>query len=159
MTRLLAAMDGDDPRATLETLRVIGGGADTLHDWLNIHEYLVTTLRKFGGDIAPLRRYCAGIVRPFAEASGGGRDDPFAEWYRAASTRVRRLRCVFEDTPMIDGPLRALRLRNLDERVLGPRHDEDAIVVDPGTDHFDLNHVERMLRHVDETVRALRQGA
>ena len=155
VTRLLAGMDAGDPPRMLAELRSLSAGADTLHDWLNIHEYLVSTLRKFGGDIAPLRRYAADIVEPFAAVTGGA--SPFPMWFRAASTRVRRLRCVFEDTAMIEPPLRALRLQNLDERIFGPRYREDSVVTESGTDHFDLNRPELVLRHVDEMVRMLRE--
>jgi serine/threonine protein kinase len=155
VTRLLAGMDAGDPQRMLAELRSLGDGADTLHDWLNIHEYMVSTLRKFGGDIAPLRRYAADIVEPFA--AGGGGENPFSAWYRSASARVRRLRCVFEDTAMIERPLRALRLQNLDERIFGPRYLEDSVVIESGTDHFDLSRPELILRHVDEMVRALQE--
>jgi serine/threonine protein kinase len=154
VTRLLGGVHVDDPQLTLEVLRSLGAGADTLHDWLNIHEYLVTTLRKFGGDIAPLRRYSAAIVQPFA----AGGESPFATWYRAASGRVRRLCCVFEETEQIDRPLRELRLRNLDERILGAHYRDDSVVTEPGTDHFDLIRPDLVLRHVDAMVLALRQS-
>jgi hypothetical protein len=153
VTRLLSRLDSADPRRVLEDLRSLGDGAGTLDDWLNVHEYLVATLRKFHGDVGPLRRFSADIVRPFAEG-----ERPFAAWFRAASERVRRLRCVFEDTEMIDTPLRELRLRNLDERILGARYHEDSIVTESGTDHFDLIEPELVLRHVDGVVRALREG-
>ncbi|CAA9335073.1 MAG: hypothetical protein AVDCRST_MAG11-2656 [uncultured Gemmatimonadaceae bacterium] len=154
VTRLLARIDVDDPRLVLEVLRSFGAAADSLHDWLNVHEYLVATLRKFGGDVAPLRRYSADIVAPFA----AGGENPFTAWYRAASGRVRCVRCVFEDTEMLERPLRDIRLRNLDERVLGPHYREDSIVTEPGTDHFDLIRPELVLSHVDEMVRALRES-
>ena len=154
VTRLFARMGGDESKLLLADLRSLGAGAESLEDWLNIHEYLVTTLRKFHGDVAPLRRFCADIVRPFAD----GVDSPFAAWFRAASTRARRVRCVFEDTELIDRPLRELRLRNLDEGILGERYREDSITTEPGTDHFDLVRPELMLRHVEEMVRQLREG-
>jgi hypothetical protein len=156
VTRLFARMSGGDPAQVLADLRALGDGAATLDEWLDVHEYLVTTLRKFHGDVAPLRRFSADVVQPFAEAAETGDDPPFAAWYRAASARVRRLRCVFEDTEEIERPLRALRLRNLDAGVLGPHHRDDAIVVEPGTSHFDLVQPERMLRHVDEVAAAVR---
>ena len=156
VTRLFARMTGGDPARVLADLRAFGDGAATLDEWLDVHEYLVTTLRKFHGDIAPLRRFSTDVVQPFAEAAAGGGDTPFGAWYRRASARVRRLRCVFEDTDEVWGPLRALRLRNLDAGVLGPHHRDDAIVVEPGTNHFDLVEPARMLRHVDEMVVAVR---
>jgi hypothetical protein len=58
---------------------------------------------------------------------------------------------------MLNQPLRELRLRNLDERIFGPRYREDSIVTEPGTDHFDLVRPELVLRRVDAMVRALRE--
>ena len=153
VTRLFAQMDGDDPQRVLEDLRTLGADVDTLDEWLNVHEYLVTTLRKFHGDVAPLRRYSADVVRPFAAAG----DSPFAAWYRAASGRVRHVRCVFEDTEMLNRPLRALQLRNLDEGIFGSRYHEDSIVTEPGTDHFDLVRPGLVLRHVQAMVGALQE--
>src|SRR5690606_371415 len=144
VTRLLGRVTGDEPGRVLQELRTLSAGAETLEDWLNIHEYLVSTLRRFQGDVAPLSRFSAGIVRPF-ELAGG--ENPFVTWHRMASERVRRLRCVFEDTDMIDGPLRELRLRNLDERILGAAYREDSIVTERGTDHFDLIGTDLILRH------------
>ena len=152
VTRLFARMDRDDSRLVLDDLRSLGAGAATLDEWLLVHEYLVATLRKFQNDVAPLRRFSADIVRPFTVTG----ESPFAAWYRSASARLRRVRCVFEDTEMLNRPLRELRLRNLDEPVFGQRYREDSIVTEPGTDHFDLVHPDVMLRHVDELVRALR---
>lgn len=153
VTALFARMGGADPKSVLEDLRSLGAGSDTLDDWLNVHEYLVATLRKFHDDVSPLRRFSADIVRPFAERG----ENPLAEWYRVASGRVRRLRCVFEDTEMINRPMRELRLRNLDERILGAHYREDSIVIEPGTDHFDLIQTERVLRYVEEMVGELRK--
>jgi serine/threonine protein kinase/esterase/lipase len=152
VTRLLDQVTGDDPQRVLAALRTLVPRAETLDDWLNIHEYLVTTLRKFQGTVAPLRRFSADIVRPFESA---GRS-PFVTWLRVGSERVRRLRCVLEDIDMVNRPLRELRLRNLDEDVFGPHYREDSIVTEPGTDHFDLVGTGLILRHVEEIVADLR---
>jgi hypothetical protein len=58
---------------------------------------------------------------------------------------------------MLNRPLRELRLRNLDERLLGASYRDDSIVTEPGTDHFDLVQPDLVLRHVEEMVRALRE--
>src|SRR5690606_25663388 len=99
-----------------------------------------------------LSRFSAGIVHPFERAAG---ENPLVAWYRSSSERVRRLRCVLEDTEMVNGPLRELRLRNLDERIFGAAYREDSIVTEPGTDHFDLIGTDLILRHVDELVAQL----
>ena len=53
--------------------------------------------------------------------------------------------------------LSSLRIQNLDERIFGPWYREDSVVIEPGTDHFDLNRPELVLRHVEEMVRTLRE--
>lgn len=75
-----------------------------------------------------------------------------------AGERVRCLRCVLEDTDMVNRPLRELRLRNLDEGIFGPRYQEDTIVTEPGTDHCDLIGPGLILRHVEEIVADLRDA-
>lgn len=151
VTRLLSRVTGDEPDGVLRELRALSAGAETLEDWLNIHEYLVTTLRKFQGDVGALRRFSTGIVSPF-ESDG---ETPFVAWHRGAGERVERLRCVLEDTMMVDAPLRQLRLRNLDERIFGAGYREDSIIIEPGTDHFDLIGADLVVRHIDEVVEAL----
>ncbi len=154
VTRLFARMTGEDSREMVRDLQSLGANADTLGDWLNVHEYFVRTLRKFHRDLAPVRRFGSDIVRPF-EAGG---EDVFAEWYRTASERVRRLRCVFEESDANMKALRGIRLRNLDESILGEHFREDSILTEPNIDHFDLLHAERVLRYVDEMVGSIRGG-
>ncbi len=154
-TRLLDQVTGDDPERVLSALRTLVPNAETLAEWLNIHEYLVTTLRKFQGTVAPLHRFSADIVRPFESAGAS----PFVTWLRVAGERGPRVRCVLEDTDMVNRPLRELRLRNLDEGIFGPHYREDSIVTEIGTDHFDLVGTALVLRHVEEVVADLRSGA
>jgi serine/threonine-protein kinase len=158
VTHLLAQLDARDAGRQLQIIGALGSGAETLHDWLNIHEYLVSTLRKFGSNLAPLRRYSADIAEPFLDPPAAPLANPFVTWYRGASSNVRLLRCVFEDTPMIQTPLRALQLGHLDANIFGPYHRDGAIHTEPGTDHFDLLASELVLRHVEEMVLALREG-
>lgn len=158
VTHLLAQIDARDAGRQLQIIGALGSGAETLHDWLNIHEYLVSTLRKFGSDLAPLRRYSADIVEPFLDPPAAPLANPFVTWYRGASPNVRLLRCVFEDTTTIHGPLRDLQLGHLDTNILGAHHRDGAILTEPGTDHFDLLAPDLVLRHVEGLVLALREG-
>ncbi|MGI8424367.1 MAG: alpha/beta fold hydrolase [Chloroflexota bacterium] len=152
VTRLFARMTGEDSRDIVRDLQSLGATAQTLGDWLNVHEYLVRSLRKFRRDIAPVRRLASDIVAPF-ETEG---EHVFAEWYRTASARVGCLRCVFEESDSNMKALRDIRLRNLDEGILGENFREDSIVTVPNVDHFDLLQAERVLRYVDEMVGSIR---
>ncbi|MDQ3520485.1 MAG: hypothetical protein M3466_19055 [Gemmatimonadota bacterium] len=71
---------------------------------------------------------------------------------------MRRLRCVFEESDANMKALRGIRLRNLDESILGEHFREDSILTEPNIDHFDLLHAERVLRYVDEMVGSIRGG-
>jgi len=83
---------------------------------------------------------------------------PFVQWYRDATHQGRRLRCVFEDTPLYHDLVRELQLRNLDEKILGDRYDKDSIVLEPETTHFDLLEPARVERHIGALVERLRHG-
>jgi len=48
-------------------------------------------------------------------------------------------------------------LRNLDERIFGDLYEEDSIVMDPDTGHFDLMEPTRVERHLDALTERLRQ--
>lgn len=132
-TRVLAHMS-DSPARMLADVQMISRGADALDVWLDIHEYLVRTLRKFRGDAAPLRRFCADIVGVFEQ----GGPNPFIDWYRAVGPKVQCLRCVFDDSEAYARLVRELRLQNLDSGVLGPSYKEESMVIETGRNHFSL---------------------
>jgi serine/threonine protein kinase len=132
-SRVMAHMS-DSPARMLADLQMISRTADTLDYWLAIHEYLVRTVSKFRGDAAPLRRLAEDIVSVFEQ----GGTNPFIDWYRAVSAKVRCLRCVFDDTEAYARLVRELRLLNLDSGVLGPKYEDQSIVVETGKSHFDL---------------------
>ncbi len=140
---------------TLAALRGIGQAAKSVDDWINMHEYLVRITRKFRNSFEPLQAFARGIVGPFQ----AGPLIPFIEWYRDATRQGRRLRCVFEDSGHYHALVRELQLRNLDERILGERYEEESIVVDPETTHFSLLESDRIARHVDTLVQRLGQPA
>ncbi len=148
----LANLPSDDPISIVENLRTIGTEAESLEDWLDVHAYLVEIFRKCHGHVEMLTRYAQDVIRPFPD------DEPtqFCEWYRKASAMVPLLRCIFSDTPVYDRLVQALKLRNLDKGILGPRYREDTIATEPNTNHFDLADPDRLLAHVDTVVGALR---
>lgn len=149
LTRMLATLPGDDDAAMLETLRGVSHAAQSLDEWVDICDYVVRIVPTFRRDVAPLRTFSAAIASPFEKHE----ITPFAEWYAAAAERDCCLRCVFEDTPMFRGLVREMQLRNLDEGLLGRRYVPESIVVEAGTNHFDLLDPTRIERHV----RALAQ--
>ena len=150
-TRLLARIKSDSDDRLLADLRQCGAGARTVEEWINIHGYLVQVFRKFQADVAPLRRFAADIIAPFE-----ARDDAFISIFKSAGAHSRVVRCVFEDRPIYNRVVETLRLRNLDEGVLGERYREDSLVIEPGTDHFELAAPEHWRRHLDEIVETAR---
>lgn len=153
VTRVVGTLDSGSEADTLAALHGVGQSAQSLDEWLNLHDYQIQLMRKFGGAFEPLQAVARDIVRPFE----AGPLLPFVQWYRDATGLGRRLRCVFEDTSLYHELVRELRLRNLDERLLGDHYDEDSIVIDPDTGHFDLLDPARLERHVDALVQRLGQ--
>jgi serine/threonine protein kinase len=127
-------------------------GAATLQEWLAITDYLGKLVRRFRTDLHTLRDFAREIAGPF----DAGRLVPFVRWYRAGVEQGRRLRCVFEDNPLYRELVRELQLRNRDEGLLGAAYQEGSIVIEPGTDHFDLEKPDLIERHLDALVDDLR---
>lgn len=154
VTRTLAEVRSTSDADLLGMLRASSGATDELDDWLNVADYMIRLVRQFRADIAPLRAFAEGIVHPFR----AGPLQAFIGWYREATSRGRCLRCVFEDNEAFRRLVRDLQLKNLDEGILGDRYEEESIVIEPGTGHFDLAHPARLERHLEELVARLRRG-
>lgn len=150
-TKLFARLRSRGDEELLSELRDFGNDAQTVEDWLKAHEYLVRVLRKFQSHMEVLQLHARDLVRPFEQ----GDETVFPEWYRAASARVRAVRCVFEDSPACTRLVEALRMRNLDHGILGEQYRDDALVIEPDTRHFDLLSPERFRRHVEEVLQLL----
>jgi hypothetical protein len=80
---------------------------------------------------------------------------PFAEWYSATTGAVPVVRCVFEDDELHRSIVRDLLLRQGDEGVLGDRYREDSILIEPDTNHFDLERPDVVQRHLEAIVADL----
>lgn len=100
--------------------------------------------------MSALSRFADGIQRPFTE-----HDDAFAEWFRVASERVEVLRCVFERSDTCTRLVQALRLRNLDDGLLGPRFDDGSLLLDSTEDHLALVEPARIAGHLEAVVAEL----
>ena len=151
LTSALATVKDRDDAALLAILRSVSSSASSLDEFVNLCNYAVSVVPTFRHDVAPLRTFGAAISAPFTTE----RLTPFAEWYRDAVAKGRQLRCVFEDTPMFRELVRELQLRNLDEGLLGPHYREGSLVVEAGTNHFDLIDPIRVEEHVRALVERL----
>ncbi len=154
VTRVLAGMSVDEPARLLAQLRSVGERPASVEEWVKVHDYLVKILRKFHGDVAPLRRFAQDVVGPFASGKGS----PFVDWFRNASALVSTVRCVFSDNEANSAALARIKLDHLDRAVLGPRAHADSLVIDTATEHFELMNPVRMQAHIDDLLTALPQS-
>ncbi|MGQ0539734.1 MAG: serine/threonine-protein kinase [Gemmatimonadaceae bacterium] len=136
---------GERLAPSVSAVRNIDAHVTSLDEWVNLHEYLVTILRKFGDDLSALQRHASDVVDAFANSE----DRPFERWFRDAAERVATVRCVFEDTPPQARLVQELRMRNLDRSTLGPRFRDDCIVMEPSIEHFGLMEPALIVRHLD----------
>ncbi|MEP6492108.1 MAG: serine/threonine-protein kinase [bacterium] len=147
-SRVFARLEAGDPASILDDVKRLDSEAADFDEWLNLTAYLLHVLRKFRGDLRPLSTFAAGIVNPFLDGN-----DAFANWFRNAAVRTSVLRCVFEGSALCATLVRALRLRNLDDGVLGPRYDEASLSLEATADHLAL--IDSVERHVDAIVDAI----
>jgi DNA-binding winged helix-turn-helix (wHTH) protein len=155
VSRLLARLESTDPAELLRALRAIGDAAGSLDDWTLVHGYVGRIMARFGTDVTPLRSLARGIVEPFEADDAGA----FAAMYREALARVRSVRCVFEDSETCNRLLRGALVDHMDRRVLGERHRDGALVIEPTPSHFELLQPERVARHLAAVVEELRGTA
>jgi serine/threonine protein kinase len=148
VTRALARMSSRHPERLLADLREVADSASGIDAWITVHTYLVAMLRKFRNSVDPLRQLAREIIAPFEAAIGG--ETPFAEWYRQAAPGLRGIRCVFEDDEHHVAIIRDLLLRQPDTAPLGDRYVDGSIVIESGTDHFDLIRPALVARHLEE---------
>jgi pimeloyl-ACP methyl ester carboxylesterase/tRNA A-37 threonylcarbamoyl transferase component Bud32 len=153
VTRVFRQLGAVDEAGVIDGLRRVGSDARTLEEWIKVHEYFIGTFRKFGHEVAPVRRFSDDLVRPFEE-----RPDVFPEVYRAATARVPVVRCLWEKSPGCSALIQALRLRNLDDpSVLGEHYTDESLAVQPGADHFDLIKPAILGPHLEAVVETIRR--
>ena len=154
VTKLWSLLGSDDEEQMLDDLQRFGTGAHTLEEWIKVHEYLVNIFRKFGSQVAPVRRFSEDIVRTFEE----GGDETFVGLFRESTHRVPAVRCVWEDSEINVRLVQALRIRNLDSGILGERYRDDALFIEARTGHFGLLAPERVRKHVDDMLEMVSSG-
>lgn len=152
-SKVFARMHSGDERAVLSDLVAMGLAAQSISEWLNVHEYLVHTVRKFRSNAAPLRSFAADLYGRFEQ----GGTDQFIRWFRNASSKVRVLRCVFEDNEACNRIIHDLRLRNLDEAIFGECYRPESIIIEQGADHFTLVNEDHVAAHVEAVLQELRK--
>ena len=142
-SRMLSRLERVDSTELLPELRRMGDDATDLDTWLNVMLPLLLTLQKFRGDLQPLRQLAGDAVRPFVEG------DPFPGWFRDVATRVPVVRCVFDESVTCTSLVQLLRMRHMDERLLGPRYRIDSLILEPTTDHTALLDFARIAPHLE----------
>lgn len=132
-----------DPAGIFKTLRTMSAYAETLTEWLIMHDYLLGAFSKFKTDTAVLQRFSKTYVESLD-------DNSFFELFRTAIERTRHLRCIFstDDAADLD---RALK-RHIGENALGDGYSEEMIVNVP-VGHIDLKSASVVLPQVEEIVR------
>jgi len=147
VSRLYATMEVGNADGILDALKWLGSGSQSLNSWLRLHNYVTQTFMKFGAEMEPLQRCSADLIAPF---ENGG--DPFPEWYRAATQRIRSVRFVFSDAEAVQAE--AVLARHLEQNVLGDRYSEKTYVTEKLA-HHQLSEPDIVLRYVESVVAEL----
>ena len=148
LTGVLARLDAANPRAADGRAPVDEPAPSSLEEWLVLHSYVTRILLKFRHDVTPLRELSREFVGPFEEDSGAA----FAEMFRGASARVRSVRCLFEDTETCNRLLRAIHLRNREDRVPRPSLPRRMSPRGGHPEPLELIEPSRFARHVSAMV-------
>ena len=155
LTRELAKLETNDPAKLLQSLRAIDATASTLDDWMLLNGYLGRIMAKFRADVSPLATLGRALVEPFERDDHGG---GFAAMYREVTSRVRLVRCVFEDSETCSRLLRAVLMDQMDRRVLGEHHRDSSLLIEPTLSHFELTQPERVAAHLAAMIEDLRSS-
>ena len=154
ISRVLAKLESNDPMHLLAALRTISETASSLDDWMLLNSYLGRILTRFRNDLSPLRHLGRDIVEPF-ERDGS---EAFAQMYREAASRVRRVRCIFEDSETCNRLLRSVLTDHMDRGILGEHHRDGSLLIEPTPSHFELLQPERVAAHLATMVKELREA-
>jgi len=155
ISRVLAKLESNDSAQLLAALRTISETASSLDDWMLLNGYLGRIMNRFRDDLSPLRTLGRDIIEPFE------RDDPgaFAQMYREAASRIRRVRCIFEDSETCNRLLRNVLTDHMDRRILGEHHRDGSLLIEATPSHFELLQPERVAAHLATMVKELRETA
>lgn len=149
VTRIFARMEQSEPPGIPDDLLNLGGTSATLDEWLDVHEYLVTALRRCQGIVTALQPFSRDLCEPFQQPA----QRVFEEWYKGASQRVKVVRCIFAEEESVRKEV--WRLRTGGTELLGPRYKAGSIRTEPGRKHFALFDPTYVLDQVDDLLREL----
>ena len=155
VSRVLGKLESNDPAQLLAALRTISETASSLDDWVLLNGYLGRIMSRFRGDVSPLRALGRDILEPFERDDRGA----FAEMYREAVSRIRHVRCVFEDSETCNRLLRNVLTDHMDKGILGEHHRDGSLLIEPTPSHFDLLQPARVAAHLAAIVKELRETA
>jgi serine/threonine protein kinase/pimeloyl-ACP methyl ester carboxylesterase len=153
ISAVLAKLESNDPAQLLAAFKSISGTASSLDDWLLLNGYLGRIMSRFRADVSPLRALARDIIEPFERDNPGA----FAQMYRETASRIRYVRCIFEDSETCNRLLRNLLTDHMDKRILGEHHRDGALLIEPTPSHFDLLQPERLAAHLATMVNELRE--
>ena len=153
ISAVMAKLESNDPAQLLTALQSISETASSLDDWMLLNGYLGRIIRRFRNDLSPLRALGRDIVEPFQQDNLGA----FGRMYREAASRIRHVRCVFEDSETCKRLLRNLLMEHMDRRILGEHHRDGSLLIEPTPSHFDLIQPERLAAHLTAMVKELRE--
>jgi len=121
-----------------------------------VSEYLARLARRFRDDFRVLQRFASDLSSPLED---GERFSAFAGWYGACAERGTAIRCVFEDTALCRQLVGELQQAHKQRRLLGPHHRSGALIMEPGSGHFDLEDATVLDGHVRDVVAQIREEA
>ncbi len=152
---VLAKMTFAKEDEVLPYLRRVVDAQQTLQEWADVSEYLARLARRFRDDFRVLQNFAHDIASPLEE---GERFQAFASWYGTCSAHTAAVRCVFEDTALCRQLVSELLQAQKERRLLGPYHRSGALVIEPGTGHFDLEDETLVDGHLRAVVAQVREG-
>ncbi len=153
---VLAKMTVAGEDEVLPYLRRVVDAQQTLQEWADVSEYLARLARRFRDDFRVLQRFASDLSSPLED---GERFSAFAGWYGACAERGTAIRCVFEDTALCRQLVGELQQAHKQRRLLGPHHRSGALIMEPGSGHFDLEDATVLDGHVRDVVAQIREEA
>jgi hypothetical protein len=148
LTGMFSKLDPKNSGDLVDLLRKVGEEAETVEEWILIHDHVVNCVDKLSSDLSSLVKQCQDIAGPFAIVQPD-EISPFIKWFRQASENADRVRCVFADDPQKRAIIARVRLQHLENGCLGERFDNDAFAFVPESRHLDLMRTDVFRRHID----------
>jgi len=145
LTSALAKIQSNQSDDVLDVIRQIGGKAQTIHEWLRLHQYMVKVFGKFRDDVSFLKDFAAQAVDNFPNET----TESFAGWYKAALDSVKLIQYVFSNDPGGESLLKELLHENMKNNILGKWYRTGMLKYEAGIDHFGLIELENLSRYIE----------